>query len=63
MVRVPPLTEFYEAIEDEVRICTEHTSLYMLLLQQWNFNGGINPISIVRTNVMKDAKNKCPLHL
>ncbi len=62
----PPLTEFYEAIEDDVRISTTHISLYMALLQQWNINGGINPITIVRSNIMKAAKinarytyNKC----
>ncbi len=38
----------------------------MALLQQWNINGGSNPITIVRSNVMKAAKisarhtyNKC----
>ncbi len=62
----PPLTGFYEAIEDDVRISTTHISLYMALLQQWNISGGINPITVVRSNVMKAAKinarytyNKC----
>ncbi|MBK6993332.1 MAG: hypothetical protein IPH34_16595 [Chitinophagaceae bacterium] len=62
----PPLTGFYEAIEDDVRISTTHISLYMALLQQWNLNGGTNPVSIVRTTIMKAAKinarytyNKC----
>ena len=62
----PPLTEFYEAIEDDVRIGTSHISLYMALLQQWNLNGGINPVTIVRTSIMKAVKinarytyNKC----
>ena len=62
----PPMTEFYEAIEDDVRIGTSHISLYMALLQQWNLNGGINPIIITRVAMMKAAKinarytyNKC----
>ena len=62
----PPLTEFYEAIEDDVRIGTSHISLYMALLQQWNLNGGSNPVIIIRTTIMKAAKinarytyNKC----
>ena len=62
----PPLTEFYEAIEEDVRIGTTHISLYMALLQQWNLNGGINPIVVARTTIMKAAKinarytyNKC----
>ena len=62
----PPLTGFYEAIEDDVRISTTHISLYMALLQQWNINGGTNPVTIVRTSIMKAAKinalytyNKC----
>ena len=62
----PPLTEFYEAIEDDVRIGTSHISIYMALLQQWNLNGGINPIIITRVAMMKAAKinarytyNKC----
>lgn len=62
----PPLTGFYEAIEDDVRISTTHISLYMALLQQWNLNGGTNPVSIARASIMKAAKinarytyNKC----
>ncbi len=62
----PPLTGFYEAIEDDVRISTTHISLYMALLQQWNINGGTNPVAVVRANIMKAAKinarytyNKC----
>lgn len=62
----PPLTGFYEAIEDDVRIGTTHISLYMALLQQWNLNGGMNPVKVVRSNIMNAAKinarhtyNKC----
>ncbi len=62
----PPLTGFYEAIEDDVRISTTHISVYMALLQQWNMNGGINPVTVVRSTIMKLAKinarytyNKC----
>ncbi len=62
----PAMTKFYEAIEDDVRISTTHISLYMALLQQWNVNGGINPVIIVRGSLMRAAKinarytyNKC----
>ena len=62
----PPMTGFYEAIENDVRIGTTHISLYMALLQQWNLNGGLNPVIITRATVMKAAKiyarytyNKC----
>ena len=62
----PPMTGFYEAIEDDVRISTTHISLYMALLQQWNLNGGTNPVCIARASIMKAAKinarytyNKC----
>lgn len=62
----PPMTVFYEAIEDDARIGTTHISLYMALLQQWNLNGGMNPIIIARATIMKAAKinarytyNKC----
>jgi hypothetical protein len=62
----PPLTTFYQAIEDDVRINTTHISLYMALLQQWNTIGGINPFQIERDAIMKTAKinarytyNKC----
>jgi replication initiation and membrane attachment protein DnaB len=62
----PPLSGFFEAIEDDVRIGTTHISLYMALLQQWNLTGGINPLSIERDVLMKTAKinarytyNKC----
>jgi replication initiation and membrane attachment protein DnaB len=62
----PPLSGFYEAIKDDVRIGTTHISLYMALLQQWNLAGGKNPLSIERSVIMKAAKinarytyNKC----
>ena len=61
-----PLTVFYEAIADDARIGTTHISLYMALLQQWNLNGGMNPIIIASVTIMKAAKinarytyNKC----
>lgn len=62
----PPMTEFYNAIEDDARIGTTHISLYMALLQQWNKSGGTNPVTIIRVEIMKAAKinarftyNKC----
>lgn len=61
-----PLTDFYEAIEDDVRISVTHISLYIALLHKWNINQGQNPISITRYELMKAAKisarhtyNKC----
>ena len=61
-----PLAGFYEAIADDARMGVTHISLYMALLQQWNMSGGINPVTIVRSNIMKAAKinarytyNKC----
>lgn len=66
MALFPPLTEFYKAIQDDQRIGSTHISLYMALLQQWNINGGMNPVLICRPAIMKDAKissrhtyNKC----
>jgi hypothetical protein len=62
----PPLTMFYEAIAEDARIGISHISLYMALLQEWNMNGGINPIIIDRVSLMFGAKinarytyNKC----
>lgn len=62
----PPLSGFYQAIADDVRIGSTHISIYMALLQQWNMNGGNNPVSIQRTTIMRTAKinarqtyNKC----
>lgn len=62
----PPLSAFYKAIAHEARIGSTHISIYMALFQQWNKNGGNNPIKIERTNIMKAAKinsrqtyNKC----
>ena len=52
----PPLTMFFEAIETDVRVGTTHISLYMALLQQWNLNGGKNPVSINRVPIMRAAK-------
>ena len=66
----PPLTEFYKTIAEDARIGVTHISLYMALLQQWNKNGGTNPIIIIRPDIMKAAKinarftyNKCINHL
>jgi hypothetical protein len=62
----PPLTNFYSAIATDTRIGASHISIYMSLLQQWNINGGINPIAIKRDEIMERAKilarytyNKC----
>ena len=62
----PPISGFYEAIEDDVRISTTHISLYMSLLQDWNLAGGRNLLSIERALIIKAAKinarytyNKC----
>jgi hypothetical protein len=62
----PPLSFFYNAIADDSKIGATHISLYMALLQQWNLNGGNNPINISRKSLMKSAKinsrhtyNKC----
>ena len=61
-----PLTEFYKAVEDDPGTGAIHISLYMALLQQWNINGGINPVLMCRPAIMKAAKinarhtsNKC----
>ena len=51
-----PMTGFYIAIENDTRICTTHISLYKALLQQWNLNGGLNPVIITRAAIMKVAK-------
>lgn len=62
----PPLSGFYQAIADDARIGSTHISIYMALLQQWNINGGKNPVKIERILIMKAAKinarhtyNKC----
>lgn len=62
----PPLTAFYDAIAADTRIGASHISIYMALLQQWNMNGGANPLTIERATIMKVAKinarhtyNKC----
>lgn len=62
----PPLSGFYLAIADDARIGSSHISIYMALLQQWNINGGNNPVTIQRATIMKTAKinarqtyNKC----
>lgn len=52
----PPLTGFFEAIENDAKIGSTHISLYMALLQQWNLNEGKNPISIERNLIMRAAK-------
>lgn len=62
----PPLSGFYQAIADDARIGCTHISIYMALLQQWNINGGKNPVKIERILIMRAAKinarhtyNKC----
>ncbi|NJO24693.1 MAG: hypothetical protein HC867_01270 [Bacteroidia bacterium] len=52
----PPLSLFYNSIADDARISATHISLYMALLQQWNLSGGLNPIEVRRSLVMKLAK-------
>lgn len=61
-----PLRDFYEAIEDDVRINTTHISLYFALLNKSNLSCGQNPILVTRYELMKAAKinarhtyNKC----
>lgn len=56
MQHFSPMTTFYEAIAGDARINSTHISLYMALLQQWNLAQEINPISIIRDNIMKTAK-------
>ncbi len=51
-----PLTEFYETIADDGRISATHISLYIALLQQWNLNGGKNPVVLNRESIMRAAK-------
>lgn len=51
-----PLVKFYDAIEIDPRIGVTHISLYMALLQQWNLNGGKNPVEISRSTLMKASK-------
>ena len=62
----PPLSGFYQAVAGDARIGSTHISIYMALLQQWNINGGKNPVTIQRAIIMKTAKinarqtyNKC----
>ena len=62
----PPLSLVYKAIAEDNRIGATHISLYMALLQQWNLNGGLNPVEVKRSVLMKLAKinarytyNKC----
>lgn len=62
----PPLTRFYEAIENDVKINTTHISVYMALLQHWNLAEGQNPLLVKRNDIMNAAKinsrstyNKC----
>ncbi len=52
----PPLSLFYNAIADDTRIGATHISLYMALLQQWNLSGGLNPVEVKRSVLMKLAK-------
>lgn len=62
----PPLTGFCKAIEEDARVGSAHISLYIALLQQWNLNGGNNPVAIERNAIMRASKisarqtyNKC----
>ena len=65
MENFQPLTDFYEAIEDDARIGATHISLYMALLQEWNTTVAQNPLSVNRDTMMKAARmgrktyNKC----
>lgn len=52
----PPLSFFYKAIAEDARMGATHISLYMALMQQWNLNGGLNPVEVKRSALMKLAK-------
>ncbi len=52
----PPLSLFYNSIADDTRISATHISLYMALLHQWNLNGGLNPVEVKRSVLMKLAR-------
>lgn len=61
-----PLSDFYNAIEDDVKINSTHISLYFALLHKWNLDQSQNPLLIARDELMKAAKinarhtyNKC----
>ena len=51
-----PLSDFYEVIEDDVRINPIHISLYLALVRKWNLNQDQNPFIVFRNELMKAAK-------
>ena len=53
---LPQMTDFFSAIDMDERISYPHIVLYMALLQCWNKNEFVNPISISRSQIIKLSK-------
>ena len=52
----PPLSLFFFFFADDTRIGSTHMSLDMAFVHQWNLNGGLNPVEVKRSVLMKLAK-------
>ncbi len=50
------LTNFFNAIAHDERICTMHIALYVVLFELWNENHFVSPFSISRSKVMRMCK-------
>jgi hypothetical protein len=53
---VEHLTAFVDAATEDPRLATTHISLYLSLFRLWMTKGGIDPLPIQRSEVMRVAK-------
>ena len=49
-------TQFLESASNDPRIGASHISLYMTLYRYWIYNHCVDPVYIIRGEVMKNAK-------
>lgn len=52
----PELTNFFVAIQEDLRINPVHISLFMAIMQHWNDNDCKSPICVFSRDLMKLAK-------
>lgn len=53
---IEKIITFLKAVEDDARIGTAHIAVYACLFELWCENGGKDPVSFSRPEIMKGAK-------
>ncbi|MBS1524721.1 MAG: hypothetical protein JST19_03670 [Bacteroidetes bacterium] len=56
MERSALLSDFFRAIANDPTIGVSHISLYCALLRNFEDNGGVDPLPIIKNELMRSAK-------